>query len=90
MATYRYDIAFDFFSEKIHEAADDLRAGQDVTEVFADDVARPVKAKILDPQGPGGGNPYVEFEFQDADHAWEWASENMDMCPEDFELGEVT
>ena len=61
--------------------------GQDVTAVFAEDIARPVKAVIIEAEGPGGGNPYVEFTFQDEDHSWEWASSNMDMEPDDYEVG---
>ena len=84
----RFDIAFDFFIEKMGE--DDARKiqdGQDVTEIFADDIARPVKAVIIEAEGPGGGNPYVEFNFIDEDHSWEWASSNMDMEPDDYEVG---
>lgn len=83
----RFDIAFDAFIELLgEEAANALKDGQDVTEVFADDVSRPVKAVIIEATGPGGGNPYVEFTFIDEDHAWEWASMNLDMEPEDFEI----
>lgn len=75
--TIEFDIAWDMF-------ASDLVAGEDVTPTFAEDVARPISAKVVNPCGPGGGNPIVRFTFQDADHAWEWASSNLDMCPEDF------
>ena len=82
----RFDIAFDFFIEKMGEdVARELQDGQDVTDVFADDIARPVKAVIIQAEGPGGGNPYVEFTFLDEDHSWEWASSNMDMEPDDYE-----
>jgi hypothetical protein len=84
----RFDIAFDFFIEQLGEtAALALQDGQDVTAVFAGDIARPVKAVIIEAEGPGGGNPYVEFTFQDEDHSWEWASANMDMEPDDWEEG---
>jgi hypothetical protein len=86
----RFDIAFDFFIEMMGEdAARDLQDGQDVTAVFAGDIARPVKATIIEAEGPGGGNPYVEFTFMDEDHSWEWASSNMDMEPDDYEEGAV-
>ena len=86
----RFDIAFDFFIEMMgEEAAQELKDGQDVTEVFAEDIARPVKAVIIEAEGPGGGNPYVEFTFLDEDHSWEWASSNMDMEPDDYEVGAV-
>jgi len=79
----RFDIAFDFFIDMMGEdAARELTDGQDVT-------ARPVKAVIIKAEGPGGGNPYVEFTFQDEDHSWEWASSNMDMEPDDYEVGAV-
>ena len=84
----RFDIAFDAFIELIGEAAANaLKDGQDVTEVFSDHIARPVKAVIIEAEGPGGGNPYVEFTFMDEDHSWEWASSNMDMEPDDYEMG---
>ena len=45
----RFDIAFDFFVDIMgEEAARALEDGQDVTEVFADDIARPVKAVIIE------------------------------------------
>jgi len=83
----RFDIAYDFFADMMGLEAQNLVDGQDVTAAFAEDIARPVKAVIIEAEGPGGGNPYVEFTFQDADHAWEWASSNMDMEPDDFEVG---
>jgi len=86
----RFDIAFDFFVEMMGE--DDARKiqdGQDVTEVFSEDIARPVKAVIIEAEGLEDGNPYVEFTFMDEDHSWEWASSNMDMEPDDYEVGAV-
>jgi len=86
----RFDIAFDFFVDMMGEvAAREIQDGQDVTAVFADDIARPVKAVIIEAEGPGGGNPYVEFTFMDEDHSWEWASSNQDMEPDDYEVGAV-
>jgi len=86
----RFDIAFDFFIDMMGEdAACELTDGQDVTAVFANDIAHPVKAVIIKAKGRGGGNPYVEFTFQDEDHSWEWASSNMDMEPDDYEVGAV-
>lgn len=84
----RFDIAFDFFIEQLGEtAANSLKDGQDVTSVFRFDIAAPAKAVIIQAEGPGGGNPYVEFTFQDEDHSWEWASANMGMEPDDWEEG---
>lgn len=84
----RFDIAFDFFVDMMgEEAARNIQDGQDVTEVFKEDIARPVKAVIIEAEGPGGGNPYVEFTFIDEDHSWEWASHVMDMEPDDYEEG---
>lgn len=84
----RFDIAFDFFVDMMgEEAARAIVDGQDVTEAFKDDISHPVKAVIIQAEGPGGGNPYVEFTFQDEDHSWEWASANMGMEPDDYELG---
>jgi hypothetical protein len=75
--TIEFDIAWDVFGRE-------LVAGEDVTSAFGRDIAHPIIAKVVNPCGPGGGNPIVRFTFQDEDHAWEWASTNMDMCPEDF------
>ena len=85
----RFDISFDYFMDTMGPASRRLTDGQDVTAVFAGDIARPVKAVIIEAEGPGGGNPYVEFTFQDEDHSWEWASSNMDMEPDDYEEGAV-
>lgn len=56
----------------------ELKIGQDVTQNFAHDIARPTKATITNPTGPGGGNPIVELEFIDEDQAWEWWINNYD------------
>ena len=68
------------------EAAKPLKEGQDVTSYFENDIPRPMKAVVVNTHGPGGGNPEVKFTFLNEDHAWEWASNNMDTTPEDFEL----
>ena len=93
----RFDINFDFFIEMMgKEAAQELKDGQDVTAVFAEDIARPVKAVIIEAEGPGGGNPYVELTFMDEDHSWEWFKENMgtgtgngDTDIEEYEIAQV-
>lgn len=66
-----------------------FKKGQDVTSFFADDIAQPVKAIILNPFGPGGGNPEVLLTFMDEDHAWEWWNTNLfdgDGDPQEFEM----
>lgn len=65
------DISWDTFAE---QGAQTLADGQDVTKFFVTDMARPVAAKVILAEGPGGGNPYVSFTFNDEDHAWEWFS----------------
>jgi hypothetical protein len=86
----RFDIAFDFFIDMMGEdAARELTDGQDVTKVFADDIAHPMKAVIIKAEGPGGGNPYVKFIFLNSDHAWEWAYSNMSKDPDGYEPGSV-
>ena len=64
------DIDYDMFKEA------DLVLGRDVTDYFDEDWTPPVKAIIVNPKGPGGGNPIVKFTFQDSDHSWEWFSHN--------------
>jgi hypothetical protein len=89
MDILRMDIAFDLFVDKMgEEAARELTDGQDVTKVFADDIARPVKAVVIDAEGPGGGNPYVELTFMDEDHSWEWFKENMSTGDGDADIDE--
>lgn len=65
------DVSWDHFAD---QGAHNLVDGQDVTQFFFDDIGRPVKAQVIMAEGPGGGNPYVSFEFIDEDHAWEWFS----------------
>jgi hypothetical protein len=85
----RFDIAFDFFIEMMgEEAAQELKDGQDVTEVFSEDIARPVKAVIIEAEGPGGGNPFVELAFMDEDHSWEWYKENMSQGDAEIDVEE--
>lgn len=78
--TLTADIDYNFL-----EAAEPLHVGQDVTSYFEDDAPCPVKAVVMNPHGPGG-NPEITFTFLDEDHAWEWASNNMDMEYDDFML----
>ena len=64
------DINYDMFKEA------DIVLGKDVTAYFEEDICPPAVAKIIDPCGPGGGNPVVKFFFNDHDHAWEWFSQS--------------
>lgn len=75
----RFDISIKFFEGGIS-------MGQDVTKKFwCRGVTRPVQAVIVDPLGSSDGNPIVEFTFRDEDHAWEWASNELEVEPEEFE-----
>ena len=86
MANIQADIAWDFFNDK---GMPNLHAGQDVTAAFEGEIGNPVKAVVLVPVGPGGGNPVIGFTFMDEDHAWEWFSNSYmpdDPCVvEEFE-----
>ena len=64
------DINYDMFNKA------DIVLGKDVTAYFEEDICQPVWATIIDPCGPGGGNPVVKFFFNDHDHAWEWFSQS--------------
>ena len=87
MTKLKLDVAYDTFVDLIGEDAfEALKNGDDVTYVFIDDFARPMKAVILEKVGPGGGNPYVEMTFGDEDHAWEWFSESYGGEPDEFSL----
>ena len=92
MDILRMDIGWDWLEEKMGKAAfEALTDGADITAAFADDIARPVKVVVLEVEGPGGGNPFVELTFQDEDHSWEWYSENMsqgdaEIDAEEYEL----
>jgi hypothetical protein len=87
MIKINVDIAWDTFVEIIGEDAFNLlKDGDDVTQVFKDDLTRPLRAVILEKEGPGGGNPHVQFTFMNEDHAWEWYSEDYGGDVEEFEL----
>jgi len=38
-----------------------------ITQMMSDHKC--VAMKVIDPNGPGGGNPFVEFQFETADDA---------------------
>lgn len=71
------DIAYDSFPEDI-----EIKDGMDVTELLKvptdwstaviPEGSPPMKAKIGSAIGPGGGNPYVYFEFNNPDDARKW------------------
>jgi len=92
MDILRMDIGYDWLEEKIGKSVfETLTDGADITSAFADDIARPVKVIVLEVEGPGGGNPFVELHFMDEDHSWEWYSENMsqgdaEIDAEEYEL----
>ena len=65
------DITHEFFVDAGVEVTHD---GQDVSASFDGETFSPVRAKVLRAVGPGGGNPCIELEFIDEDHAWEWFS----------------
>lgn len=91
MDTLRLDIAFDWLAEKMDNFGMDIKRGRDgaeITAAFSDDIARPVKVIVLEFEGPGGGNPYVELTFQDEDHSWEWYSENMSQGDAEIDVEE--
>lgn len=76
----RTDISHDWIEEKAAVYGLDIkriRSGSDITALFADDIARPMKAIVVEFKGPGGGNPFVELTFMDGDHSWEWFMGNM-------------
>ena len=92
MDILRMDIGWNWLEEKMGwNAFEALTDGADITAAFEDDIARPMKVVVLDVEGPGGGNPFVEFTFMDEDHSWEWYSENMsqgdaEIDAEEYEL----
>lgn len=57
------------------EYYESLKNGDDVTFVFADDVACPVKVVILE-KGGYADNLILEVTFHDEEHAWDWFSSN--------------
>ena len=87
MHALKLDVDIDMFKES------DLVLGRDVTRYFDEDWAPPVKATIVNPKGPGGGNPIVKFFFEDSDHSWEWFSHNKmgsgEGDVEEYEAAEV-
>lgn len=87
MTTLQVDISQDSIIDRLGEAAFLLlKDGDDITAVFKDDLARPVKAKVIEKFGPGGGNPFVELKFLDEDHAWGWFGEDYGGEYEEFTL----
>ena len=92
MDILRMDIGWNWLEEKMGwNAFEALTDGADITAAFEDDIARPMKVVVLDVEGPGGGNPFVEFTFMDEDHSWEWYKENMsqgdaEIDAEEYEL----
>ena len=92
MDILRMDIGWNWLEEKMGwNAFEALTDGADITAAFEDDSARPLKVVVLDVEGPGGGNPFVEFTFMDEDHSWEWYKENMsqgdaEIDAEEYEL----
>ena len=49
-----------------------LAVGTDVTLAFDDDIGKPTKAVVVNPSGPGGGNPEILFSFPSEDAARDW------------------
>jgi hypothetical protein len=87
MTKFQFDISYDFFSDAGCHAWSD---GQDVTTLFENDISHPLVATIIEAAGPGGGNPVVEFEFLDVNHARSWAFDNgIIEDVEEFWLGQV-
>ena len=85
MTNLSVDIAYDTFIDLIGEDAfNGLKNGDDVTHVFKDDFARPMKAIVIQKVGPGGGNPYIEMTFGDDDHAWDWYFKCYGGEPDEF------
>ena len=91
MDILRMDIAYDWLAEKMGVYGMDLNSlkdGAEITAAFSDDIARPVKVVVLEVEGPGGGNPFVELTFMDEDHSWEWYKENMSQGDVEIDLEE--
>ena len=87
MTKFQFDISSDFFEDGGCIAWSN---GQDVTTLFENDICPPLKATIIEAEGPGGGNPVVEFEFLDMGHASVWAYDNEYVNDEEeFEAGKV-
>lgn len=89
MDILRMDINWDWLEEKVgKDVFETLTDGSDITAAFSDDVARPVKVTVIEIEGPGGGNPFVELTFLDADHSWEWYKENMGQGDSEIDVEE--
>lgn len=89
MDILRMDIAYDWLEEKMGKGVlETIQDGADITVAFEDDIARPVKVIVLEVEGPGGGNPFVELHFMDEDHSWEWYKENMSQGDAEIDIEE--
>ena len=89
MDILRMDIGWNWLEEKMGwNAFEALTDGADITAAFEDDIARPMKVVVLEVEGPGGGNPFVEFTFMDEDHSWEWYKENMSQGDAEIDVEE--
>ena len=89
MDILRMDIAYDWLEEKMGKGVlETIQDGADITVAFEGDIARPVKVIVLEVEGPGGGNPFVELHFMDEDHSWEWYKENMSQGDVEIDLEE--
>lgn len=87
----RTDISYDWIEEKAAVYGMDIgriRSGSDITSLFQDDIAHPVKAAVVEFKGPGGGDPFVELTFMDEDHSWEWFIGNMSQGDADIDVAE--
>ena len=88
------DVAYDSFP-----AGSKLARGQDVTEMLKQPTewmgacipvgSPPMKATIETVIGPGGGNPYVYFTFDNREDAYKWFrdtyNEGAGLSPVDLE-----
>jgi hypothetical protein len=89
MDILRMDIAYDWLEEKMGKGVlETIKDGADITDAFVGDIARPVKVIVLEVEGPGGGNPFVELHFMDEDHSWEWYTENMSQGDAEIDIEE--
>jgi hypothetical protein len=83
------DIGWDWLEEKVGKSVfEALKDGDDITSAFEGDIACPVKVIVLEVEGPGGGNPFVELHFMDEDHSWEWYKENMSQGDAEIDIEE--
>ncbi len=51
----------------------DIKDGDDVTHHFKDDIFPPAAARVLAASGPAGGNPFIEFSWENDSEALAWA-----------------